>query len=286
MNTLALVGGQSIAAAASPWARWRVAVTYRWRHGRWPSLDRPVRFTEWVQWRKLNDRRTDLALLTDKAHAKTIAETRLPADYIIPVLWLGRDLPEAAPWPMPFVVKANHGCQQFVLVRTAADYIVARKIAPRWLEEAYGTWLDEWHYGAARRLILVEPYIGGAQLPVDYKVYVFGGRAEIVQVHLGRGGKHRWTQFDRSWQPLSDQPPAEQLPAEQRVDQAPPPRLADLLAAAEVMARGWDFVRVDFYCEGNYVLFGEYCLYPGSGLDPFKPDKLDLMLGKRWSDAL
>ena len=286
LNTLALAGGQSVPAPASPWAHRRVALTYRWRHGRWPALDRPVRFTEWVQWRKLNDRRADLAALTDKAHGKTIAETRLPGDYIIPLLWLGSNLPETAPWAMPFVVKANHGCKQCIIVRTATDYAVARKISPRWLEQTYGTWLDEWHYGSARRLILVEPYIGGAQLPVDYKVYVFGGRAEIVQVHTGRAGKHRWTQYDRNWQPLSERPLSEQALSEQPPVQAAPARLADLLAAAEIMARGWDFIRVDFYCEGDRVLFGEYCLYPGSGLDPFRPDALDLTLGMRWSDAL
>ena len=251
-------------------------MAYRWRHGRWPSLEQPVRFTEWVQWRKLNDRRLGLALLTDKAHAKSIAEIRLPADTIIPTLWLGLDLPEAAPWPMPFVVKANHGCNQFVIVRTDADYQRARNIAPSWLRKVYGTWLGEWHYGSARRLILVEPYIGGEQLPLDYKVYVFGGRAQIVQVHTGRGRNHRWSQFDRNWRPLSDQP----------IDRAPPPRLADLLLAAEVMAREWDFVRVDFYCTDSSLLFGEYCLFPGSGLDPFKPDTLDLMLGRRWSSAV
>ncbi len=281
LNTVSLAGEQTVPAPASPWAHWRVALTYRWRHGRWPSLGKPVRFTEWVQWRKLHDRRADLAALTDKAHAKTIAEARLSADYAIPVLWLGQHLPEVAPWAMPFVVKANHGCKQYVIVRTAADYAAARKVSPRWLREAYGTWLDEWHYGAARRLILVEPYIGGAQLPLDYKVYVFGGRAEIVQVHTGRAGKHRWTQYDRNWQPLS-----EQQRSEQSADRAAPSRLADLLAAAEAMARGWDFIRVDFYCEGDRVLFGEYCLFPGSGLDPFRPDSLDLMLGLRWTDAL
>ena len=275
-DALALPDMQAVPVPASRWARRRVAITYRWRHGRWPSLDRPVRFTEWVQWRKLNDRRVDLALLTDKNHSKSIAEARLPTEYLIPTLWLGLDLPEVAPWPMPFVVKANHGCNQYIIVRTGADYIRARKLAPRWLAEPYGAWLDEWHYQAARRLILVEPYIGGEQLPLDFKVYVFGGRAEIVQLHTGRGAKHRWTQFDRDWRPLSDQP----------IDRPPPARLTDLLAAAEEMARDWDFVRVDFYCEGDSLFFGEYCLYPGSGLDPFKPDALDLMLGKRWRDAL
>ena len=134
-DALAFPDMQAVPVPASPWARRRVAITYRWRHGRWPSLDRPVRFTVWVQWRKLNDRRVDLALLTDKYHSKSIAQTRLPTDYLIPTLWLGLDLPEVAPWPMPFVVKANHGCNQYIIVRTGADYIRARKLAPRWLAE-------------------------------------------------------------------------------------------------------------------------------------------------------
>ena len=250
-------------------------MAYRWRHGRWPSLNWPVRFTEWVQWRKLNDRRMDLAMLTDKAYAKSIAETRLPAEFVIPTLWLGSELPEIAPCPMPFVVKSNHGCNQIVIVRTDADYARARKLAPGRLKEAYGAWLDEWHYGAARRLILVEPYIGGAKLPLDYKVYVFGGRAEMIQVHTGREDRHRWSQFDRNWKLLSDGP----------VDLPPPYCVAELIKAAEQMGREHEFVRVDFYCEGDALLFGEYCLFPGSGLDPFRSDLLDLGLGKQWATA-
>ena len=275
MNTLALAPPFPIALAAPPWARWRVAVAYRWRHGRWPQLDAPGRFTEWVQWRKLNDRRHSLALLTDKAHAKAIAEARLGRARSIPTLWLGEVLPEVAPWSMPFIVKANHGCGQFVVVRCAADYARAREAAMGWIKRAYGGWLDEWHYGAARRLVLVEPYIGGAELPIDYKVYVFGGRAALVQVHEGRGARHRWSQFDLDWRPLSTDPIAVEAPA----------CLPEMIAAAEAMGEGEAFVRVDFYCEGGALKFGEYCLYPGSGLDPFTPDALDVELGALWSRA-
>lgn len=251
----------------------RVAIIYRWRHGRWPDLDGPTRFTEWVQWRKLNDRRHRLAMLTDKAHAKAIAEARIGTDRSIPTLWLGAQLPDVAPWPMPFIVKANHGCGQFVVVRNDADYATAKAAAPRWLKRAYGEWLDEWHYGAARRLVLVEPYIGSAQLPLDYKVYVFGGRAEVVQLHKGRGKAHCWTQFDRDWTPLSANP----------IDAKAPKCLPQMLAAAEMMAGDEAFLRVDFYCEDGALKFGEYCLYPGSGLDPFTPDSLDLEFGDLWS---
>ena len=248
---------------------------YWWRHKRWPELERPERFTEWVQWRKLNDRRNIFAKLTDKAHSKELAAARIGSEHVIPTLFLGRTLPPVAPWPMPFIVKANHGCGQFVVVRTSADYVRARLVAPLWLGRAYGGMLDEWHYGAARRLLLVEPFISGKALPLDYKVYVFAGRAEVVQLHVGRGRNHRWTQYDRDWAPLSDDP----------IDSEAPALLAEMLAAAEAMAGSEDFLRVDFYCENGRLSFGECCLYPGSGLDRFRPDALDLALGKRWSAA-
>lgn len=261
------------AGGAAWWNRVRVSATYLWRHRRLPDLDRPQRFTEWVQWRKLNDRDQSLARLTDKLHAKTLA-----GDLAVPTLWSGTILPNEPPAPLPLMVKANHGCNQFHVVRTAADWAKARSRAPAWLRRGYGGILDEWHYDAARRLLLVEPFLGGegALLPLDYKVYVFGGRAQIVQLHEGRGGRHRWTQFDRDWRALSEKPIAAARPA----------RLDKMLAAAERLAGPRDFLRIDFYDVGGRLWFGEFCLYPGSGLDPFHPPSIDDMLGRCWAEAV
>ena len=132
------------------WAPFRVGLLYWWRHGRWPSLDAPRRFTEWVQWRKLNDRSPALARLTDKLHSKALAEARLGSRLVVPTLWTGERLPERPPAAFPFIVKANHGCGQFIAVRSDADYRYARRRAPSWLKRTYGALLDEWHYGAAR----------------------------------------------------------------------------------------------------------------------------------------
>lgn len=184
------------------------------------------------------------------------------------------DLP---PWPWPFIVKANHGCGQFVVVRNAQDWQRALHEAPGWLAAPYGIWLDEWHYTQARRLILVEPFVGPAKdLPVDYKVYVFNDVARCVQVHVDRDRRHCWAQYDREWCPISAGP---------KHDMPRPTSLRAMLGAAEAIAQGRDHLRVDFYEVDGRLLFGETCLFPGSGLDPFHPQELDTVLGGYWSDA-
>lgn len=258
-----------------PLARARVALVYWWRHGRLPQVAHPRRFTEWVQWRKLHDRDLGLARLTDKTHAKALAASLLGPDPIIPTLWRGTVLPPQPPAPLPLVVKANHGCNQYRVVRTLADWQAVRALAPRWMATTYGGWLDEWHYGAACKGLIIETFVSpDGELPRDYKVYVFGGVARMVQVHLDRARNHRWMQFDRDWQLLSR--PADDLPP-------PPATLERMLRAAEAIAGMRDFLRVDFYEIDGRMLFGEACLFPGSGLDPFDSDELDLILGQLWA---
>jgi hypothetical protein len=273
-------GGETFASpfpAADRLARARVALTYWWRHGHWPRLDNPQAFTEWVQWRKLNDRDLGLARLTDKSHAKALAASLLGPGAVIPTLWRGTRLPALPPAPLPLVVKANHGCNQYRVIRSLADWQAVQAVAPRWLATTYGGWLDEWHYGAAAKALIIEPFVSAdGDLPRDYKVYVFGGRAACVQVHLDRAHAHRWLQFDRDWALLSrDTGP---LPAA-------PVTLAQMLSAAEAIAGTRDFLRVDFYEVSGRMLFGETCLFPGSGLDPFDPPELDLALGRWWAGA-
>lgn len=257
--------------------RLRVGIVFWWRHGRWPNLDRPRLFNEWVQWRKLFDRSQALAELTDKLGAKDrVAGLGLP-HLCVPTLWNGEVLPQCPPAPYPLMVKANHGCNSFRVVRNDADWAEARAAARRWVRRTYGAWLDEWHYQAARKTVLVEPFLGdqAGTLPEDYKVYVFNGCAAIVQHHVERGRNHRWTQYDRDWCRVGGAPGA-----------APPPdNLHAMIRAAETLGAGHDFLRVDFYDVDGRLWFGEFCLFPGSGLDPFDPVDLDEALGRLWSAA-
>lgn len=263
-------------ASSDALARLRIRLSYWWRHGRLPNLDQPSTFTEWVQWRKLNERSLPLAHLTDKAAAKAHVVDRLGAHWVVPTLWQGQVAPEAPPWSTPFVIKSSHGCNQYAIVRDVArDWPAALARTRRWTRGNYGAWLDEWGYSTSEPGLMVEPFVGvGDTPPKDYKIYIFNGSAEVVQVHSDRLTNHRWVQYDRDWNRVS-------VGAELE----PPKGLASMLAAAEALGQGHDFLRVDFYDTPGQPLFGEYCLYPGSGLDRFDPVALDEHLGAKWRAA-
>jgi hypothetical protein len=257
----------------------RIKLTYLLRHGRLPDLQNPALFTELVQDRKLNDRDPRLTLLADKVRVKAEVARRIGADWITPTLWHGSQLPDQPCWPEPFVVKSRHGCNQTAFVLTGAeDWQAIRRQSDRWMAQTYGYWLDEWLYDHIPKGILVEPFIGsGTDLPVDFKFYVFAGRVEFIQVHLGRGKRHRWVLLDRSWSRVSA--------ATSDPDPARPFSFCRMIEAAEELARGLDFVRVDLYDVEHRPRFGELSFYPGSGLDRFSPVSLDQVLGQHWLQA-
>ena len=264
---------------AAALARLRVRLCYLFRHQKRLDLQAPTTFNELVQRRKLQNRDVRMVTLADKVAVKAHVADAIGAEWVIPTIWHGTQLPEQPDWPRPFVIKSRHGSNQNIYVRDHdLDWTSMRRRAAIWGRRPYGQWLDEWLYAHIPRGILVEPFIGQeGQLPTDYKIFVFGGTARYVQVHLDREDAHRWIVFDRDWSrvsaPTSD------------IDPAPPKALSRMLDAAETLARGFNFVRVDFYEVGGKPLFGEMTFYPGSGLDKFNPISLDAEFGRHWLDA-
>ena len=148
---------------------------------------------------------------------------------------------EVAPWLQSAAVRADRD-EDWAAIRAAAD---------DWMRRDYGFWLDEWGYRGIPRGVLVEPFIGaGGRLPTDYKLYVFHGRVEAVQVHLDREHRHRWRLFDRAGRRLSD--------ARGEADPPLPANLPDMIAGAEALGRGFDFVRIDFYDVHPVPRFGDH----------------------------
>lgn len=260
-------------------ARLRVSICYLVRHQKLLKLNNPKTFNELVQRRKLENRDVRMVALADKVAVKEYVAALLGSDWIIPTCWSGEVLPDTPPCAAPFVVKARHGCNQSIYVRNeTADWPSIRARAAVWMRKPYGQLLDEWLYSNVPLGLLVEPFVGEpCALPIDYKIFVFGGRATFVQVHLEREKQHRWIVFDRAWNRVSS--------VTRDKDPARPDTLVQMLDAAETLARGFDFVRCDFYEVAGKPLFGEMTFYPGSGLDKFNPVRLDSIFGEHWLAA-
>jgi hypothetical protein len=253
------------------------------RNGYLPDLARPTTFNELMQVRKLTDRNPLYPVLADKIRVKDYVAERLGPEWVIPTLWFGDTLPETIEWPTPFVLKSSHGSQQCLFVRSPdVDWAQMRRKAMAWLKKPYGQLLHEWLYSQVERRLLIEPYVGDVTcLPVDYKFFVFGGRAEYIQVDTDREHAHKRTMFDRNWErlPLRLRYPIDPRPIEK------PPSLPLLMEAAEELSRGFDFVRVDFYEVAGQRLFGEMTFYANSGLDRFTPASFDKQFGAHWLAA-
>jgi hypothetical protein len=261
--------------------RQKRAVLYWEAHGRRPHLRRPRRFTEKVNWRVVHDRRPLIGQLGDKLAMKAYAARVCPDLRVPRVLWSGTDVAELASADLPaaWVLKPNHGTMRVHVGSGTPDAGHLRRLTAGWLDEPLHRTRGEWVYSQARRLLLVEEFLGRpGRLPDDWKFLVFDGRVRVVQVDTARfGSEHRRRLYTADWTPLSVREDVPAAPA-----QPPPATLPAMTAVAEALGGGFDFIRVDLYDVGGEVWFGELTPYPGGGLDRFDAD-LDRELGAAWT---
>ncbi|MCZ2860217.1 ATP-grasp fold amidoligase family protein [Blastococcus sp. VKM Ac-2987] len=272
-----------IAGLLPPTARRRYL--YLAGHHRLPRLSDPRTFTEKVNWRILRDRRPELAWTCDKLAMKEYAaRVQQEAGVAVPeTLWSGDDLGAVAgrAFDRAWVLKPNHR-SGLVRFGASSDVIDAATVAATrdWLRDDQSVLLGEWAYSQARHLFLVEEDIAGGGGPLDdYKFLVFHGEVAAVQVDRGRfTSNHTRSYYTPDW---------EHVPVQLVVPSGPPTaapaNLAAMLHAAEVLARPFDFMRVDLYSTGDAVWFGELTPYPSGGVMRYEPRSFDEWLGDRWS---
>jgi hypothetical protein len=249
-----------------------------------PNLSRPRTFNEKILARKLGSVDPKWTLLADKVAVRDYV-SRLVGPEILNEVYLVTDDPEEIRFdqlPESFVVKANHGCGWNILVpnKAAVSEARVREICRAWLGRRFGApQLEHW-YDAIPPRILVERLLIDAEhgIPFDYKIGVFHGRAEHLQVACWRFLDPVDVYYDREWRRLPwirNHPPGP--------DQPRPCRLNDLISIAERLADGMDYVRVDLYCvDDRKIIFGELTLAPGGGWDGFKPMRYDREVGALW----
>ena len=269
--------------------KWRVpsALPLRQRRALWYLLsfrrrgdfENPKRFSEKVNWRILNDRSPELAWTCDKLAMKERVRELAPGIRVPRVLWSGTDVAEFASMDLPerWVLKPNHGSYKVHIGTGRPDLEDLKRVTAHWLEPWQDKVLGEWAYSLARRAIYAEEWLGGAESPTDYKVFVFDGEPLYVETVHNRYSNHTERFYTADWQALDVRTDGVLAPVLPR-----PANLDRLLGHAAAIGRGFGFMRVDLYDIDGEVWFGETSPYPDGGLEPWHPDSFDLTLGDAW----
>ena len=258
---------------------------YRNVHGKLPNLVFPKTFNEKVVHRSLFDKSPILTQFADKFAVRDYVEDRL-GPQVLPKLYCVTDNPADIPFeklPDQFVVKPTHGCGWIEIVRDKAALDREKLLATcaDWLSKDYYEVARERFYKKIPRRILIEELLddGTGQVPPDHKFMIFHGKVEMVVSVYDRFADHHAYVCDRHWKELA----VKLWPKPQRkVPYVRPKHWEALVEAAETLARGLDFVRVDFYDTPNGIYFGELTNTPGAGFLPFYPNSYDRYLGSLW----
>jgi hypothetical protein len=257
---------------------------YRYDFGHFPNVLFPKTFNEKVQARKIFDRRSIYSLWADKVAVRDWVASKV-GECVLPTLYHVTDTPTDIPFdklPSRYVVKASHGSGWVRIVKDGNTVNRAAVISEceHWLGRSYCAEHHDRIYRDIKPQILIEEFLdnGAGEVAEDFKFYVFDGNVRIIQIDSARFGAHRRNIYDRDWNLLPVRLTVQTL----GYDIERPTMLEPMIALAERLSGGIDFVRVDLYQASVGVRFGEMTPSSGNGLNKFTPESFDEVMGGYW----
>lgn len=252
-------------------------------HGKHLDLKNPQKFSEKLFSRMIFLNRKNnyqFTRLADKYLARTYVSSRVGDEYLIKLLWHGKD-PYKIPFerlPEQYVIKTNHGSGSVIVINGKVDKLDVTRRLSDWLKTNYYWVAREYHYFHIKPQVMIEEYLENVDLsaPLDYRFWCFNGTPEIIQVDnhahdINPFFDTHWNQLDLSYREGAT------LPAIKK-----PTNLEEMLTVSARLSADFDFVRVDLYNISGKIYFGELTFTPVAGGFKFQPESWDLKLGQKW----
>ncbi|WP_350022544.1 ATP-grasp fold amidoligase family protein [Turicibacter sanguinis] len=261
---------------------------YRLRIEKKLDLDNPKSFNEKIQWLKINDRKSEYTIMSDKYKVRDYISDKIGQEYLIPLLGC-YDCYEEIDFtilPKKFVLKANHTSGDVFICtdKEKIDHATLRKTLNRWLKRDYYSIHREWPYKNIEPKIICEEFLEDSLTDdiKDYKFMCFNGEPKLILLCQNRQSKKglEIDFYDIEWNLLDLK--REKTPCSNNYSNKPVnyELMKDL---AKRLSENIPFVRVDFYEVNNKLYFGEMTFYPAAGFEKFNPEIYDNILGD-WID--
>lgn len=272
-----------------------IKLYYRLRVGRKLNVRNPETLNEKLQWLKFNYRFPLQSIVSDKLLVRDYVKEKIGEKYLIPLLgsWKEYSDIDFSALPNQFVLKCNHDSGGLVVCtdKEKLNHEEAKRKIEKSLKSNFFYIGREYQYRNIKPMIICEKFISdNGKVPMDYKIYCFNGKPDVILVCRDRFSKntHRasYLFFDQKWnfQPLDKGD--ENL---QDVDIPKPENLDEMIEIAKKLSEDFVFARIDLYNIKGKIYFGEITLSTNSGFDPDIKYETDLMFGKKleipyWND--
>ena len=249
------------------------------------NLDDPQTFNEKIQWLKLYDSTPLKTRLADKYLVRDWIIEKIGDEYLVPLLgvWDKFDDIDFDALPNQFALKCNHGSNMNVIVKDKSlmDINKTKEKFDSWMKINYALTSGlELHYKNIHPKIMAEKYI--EQLDndlIDYKIHVFNGIPKIIHIIGNRNleiHKAKECFLTTDWIPRElmyhTYDSYKNIPEK-------PGNLNELLEIAEILGKGFSYVRVDLYDLSGKIMFGEMTFTPASGVGKWKDKKASKLVG-------
>ena len=235
--------------------------------GRWPNLKNPKRFTEKLQWYKLNYRTPLMTQCADKYKIKFYLKDKGLEEYV-PKLYQVCDKFEEIDFeklPESFAIKSNNSSGTNVFIKDKKDINLEeiKKEVTSWKKVKTISAGREWAYKNIEQKIVVEELLvslDGTQQDSlnDYKFLCFNGEPKLLWIDMERATSHKRAFLDINWNKIdvaSNRTKTDE-------DVPKPYGLDKMLEIAKDISKDFPFVRVDFYSVNQKVYIGELTFYP------------------------
>lgn len=262
---------------------------YYIKMGRLLDIKNPRRFSEKLQWYKLNYKDPLMAVCADKYDVRDYVAKKGLSHILIECYGVFDDLKsiDFSILPEEYVMKDTLGSGGDSVIIVDKNH----RYSMQYLKDKCKEWLDiglvrvdpgrEWIYCKKKHRVIFEKKLDVDQQGdlLDYKFFCFSGKCKYIYVigerKLGRGAG--LAIFDNKFNRLNVL-----RKDEFRLNRsvARPSNLDNMIEVAETLADGFPEVRVDLYNVRGNVYFGEMTFFDGSGYMKYEPDSFDYDIGK------
>jgi hypothetical protein len=207
-------------------------------------------FNEWIRYYLENDKNPKIPEVVDKLGLKEYAKRKGIATPI--------NLETIAD---TCVIKANNDCGSTVIIKDGKVIKGNLKNLNKYEKTPYGANKGEWFYSKIPHKVFYEEYLGDNI--TDYKFHCHQGKVMFCQTIFDRNTGKTKEHLKLPNGNILDYRLDENFAFSKEHEY--PHNWKDLLEAAKILAKDWNYVRVDLYSVNNKVYVGELTFAPRAG---------------------